>query len=122
MFQPVMTMQINGMAPLLQVFDKPWALAFYRDIPGFEIVCDSGDGDNSDWVWLRLNGVDLMLNGQYERDSVPAEPPKERVKWHSDTSFTSPAPTQTARMSSLHHAELTSIRPRLPRTGYGSST
>ena len=73
------------MTPLLQVFEMPRALAFYRDILGFGVVSDSGDGDDSDWVWLRLNGVDLMLNGQYERESIPAEPPSERVRWHNDT-------------------------------------
>jgi glyoxylase I family protein len=80
-----MPTRIDGMTPLLQVFDMRRSLAFYRDILGFEVVSDSGDGDDSDWVWLRLDGVDLMLNVQYERDSVPAEPPAERARWHNDT-------------------------------------
>lgn len=73
------------MTPLIQVFSMPRALAFYRDILGFEVVSDSGNGDDSSWVWLRLNGADLMLNDQYEPGNVPPNPPAERVKWHNDT-------------------------------------
>jgi predicted thioesterase/catechol 2,3-dioxygenase-like lactoylglutathione lyase family enzyme len=77
--------QINGMAPLLSVFNMPRALAFYRDTLGFEVVSDSGKGDQSSWVWLRLAGVDLMLNDQYEPGHEPATPPPERSRWHKDT-------------------------------------
>ncbi len=66
-----MSIEIEGMAPLIQVFDMPRALAFYRDILGFEVVSDSGNGDESSWIWLRLNGVDLMLNDQYEPGREP---------------------------------------------------
>jgi glyoxylase I family protein len=80
-----MSVKIDGMTPLIQVFDMPRALAFYRDILGFEVVSDSGDGDSSSWIWLRLNGADLMLNDQYEPGSVPSAPPAERTRWHGDT-------------------------------------
>ncbi len=73
------------MTPLIQVFNMPQALKFYRDILGFEVVTDSGNGDDSSWVWLRLNGSDLMLNDQYEPGHVPAECPAERIRWHDDT-------------------------------------
>lgn len=80
-----MSIEIEGMAPLIQVFDMPRALAFYRDILGFEVVSDSGNGDESSWIWLRLNGVDLMLNDQYEPGREPDAAPAERTKWHGDT-------------------------------------
>jgi catechol 2,3-dioxygenase-like lactoylglutathione lyase family enzyme len=80
-----MSVKIDGMTPLIQVFDMPRALAFYRDILGFEVVSDSGDGDSSSWIWLRLNGADQMLNDQYEPGSVPSAPPAERTRWHGDT-------------------------------------
>ncbi|GGB18574.1 VOC family protein [Mucilaginibacter rubeus] len=51
------TKQIQGIAPLLQVFDMPVALGFYRDVLGFEIVQASGEGDDVDWVLLKLNGI-----------------------------------------------------------------
>lgn len=80
-----MAIKISGMTPLISVFDMPRSLAFYRDILGFEVISDSGNGDDSSWVWLRLNDADLMLNDQYELGSVPAGPPAERTKWHHDT-------------------------------------
>jgi uncharacterized glyoxalase superfamily protein PhnB len=80
-----MAISIESMTPLIQVFNMPRALAFYRDLLGFKIVGDSGDGDESSWVWLRLNNSDLMLNDQYEPGNVPDAPPPERVEWHRDT-------------------------------------
>jgi len=80
-----MSIEIKGMSPLLSVFDMPTSLGFYRDVLGFEVLHDSGNGDDSSWVWLRLNGTDLMLNDQYEPGNRPAEPPPERSKWHDDT-------------------------------------
>lgn len=80
-----MSIEIEGMTPLIQVFNTRRSLEFYRDILCFEIVSDSGGGDDSSWVWLRLNGCDLMLNDQYEPGSEPREPPAMRTKWHGDT-------------------------------------
>ena len=77
--------ELRGMTPLLQVFNMPRSLSFYRGILGFEVITDSGSGDDSSWVWLRLNGCDLMLNDQYEPGHVPPECPPERVRWHGDT-------------------------------------
>lgn len=77
--------KIDGMTPLIQVFDMPASLRFYRDVLGFEVVSDSGKGDGSSWVWLRLNASDLMLNDQYEPGHVPNAPPPERKRWHGDT-------------------------------------
>ena len=80
-----MAIEINGMTPLISVFNMPRALAFYRDMLGFEVVTDSGNGDDSSWVWLRLNGCDLMLNDQYEPGHGRSAPSAERTRWHEDT-------------------------------------
>ena len=79
-----MNSEIKSMTPLLQVFDMPRALRFYRDILGFEVAADSGNGDESSWVWLRRDEINLMLNDQYEPGHVPDAPPAERVRWHDD--------------------------------------
>ena len=79
-----MNSEIKSMTPLLQVFDMPRALGFYRDILGFEVAADSGNGDESSWVWLRRDEINLMLNDQYEPGHVPDAPPAERVRWHDD--------------------------------------
>lgn len=80
-----MAIRIDSLTPLVQVFNMPRSLRFYRDILGFEVVSDSGNGDDSSWVWLRLNECDLMLNDQYEPGCVPQAPPAERGRWHHDT-------------------------------------
>jgi uncharacterized glyoxalase superfamily protein PhnB len=80
-----MQIELTGMTPLIQVFNMPRALGFYRDVLGFEVISDSGNGDDSSWVWLRLNGIDLMLNDQYEPGHVPDAAPAERTRWHDDT-------------------------------------
>ena len=80
-----MPIKINGMTPLLQVFNMPRALGFYRDVLAFEVAADSGNGDDSSWVWLRLDDLNLMLNDQYEPGHVPPAPPAERTRWHDDT-------------------------------------
>jgi len=57
-----MAVDIRGMAPLLQVFDMPTSLKFYRDALGFEVLTTSTPrGEHFDWALLRLNGVELML-------------------------------------------------------------
>lgn len=80
-----MPIQVNGVCVLLSVFNMPKSLAFYRDILGFEVVSDSGNGDESSWVWVKLHDAHLMLNDQYEPGHEPVEVPPERQKWHHDT-------------------------------------
>ncbi|MEZ6057639.1 MAG: VOC family protein [Planctomycetaceae bacterium] len=77
--------EIRGLCPLIQVFDMPTSLAFYRDILGFEIVQQSSPGDNCDWVWLKRDSAELMLNTIFESDSRPAELDETRRKSHGDT-------------------------------------
>ena len=80
-----MGIEIQGVAPLLQVFDMPAAIHFYRDLLGFELVLTSQPGEYFDWALLRLSGVELMLNTQYERERRPAAPDAVRARWHADT-------------------------------------
>jgi len=62
-----MAIEIRGMAPLLQVFDMPTSIGFYRDVLGFEVDSTSKPtGERFDWALLKLNGVELMLNTAYE--------------------------------------------------------
>lgn len=79
-----MGIEISGMAPLLSVFDMPTSLAFYRKL-GFEVVSDSGQGDNSGWVMLGSSEVRIMLNTQYEDDGRPPAPDPVNTAAHRDT-------------------------------------
>jgi len=82
-----MALDIRGMAPLLEVFDMPTALSFYRDVLGFEVIARSGPDDNCDWVLLRLASVELMLNTAYEGDKRPSTPDPSRIRAHHDTAL-----------------------------------
>jgi len=84
-----MGLTVDGMAPLIQVFDMPTSVAFYRDVLGFEILTTSPPRgrDDFDWAWLRLDGVDVMLNTAYEEDTRPHQPDASRLAAHGDTCF-----------------------------------
>ncbi|MFP5230205.1 MAG: VOC family protein [Acidobacteriota bacterium] len=85
-----MAIDVRGVCPLLQVYDMPTAVKFYRDVLGFEVVGTSPElgPDKHHWVWLRLGGAEIMLNTAYEFDSerpVPAD--RARVAAHDDTTL-----------------------------------
>lgn len=82
-----MAVLIQGCAPLLQVFDMSRSLRFYRDILGFELVSSAGQGDQPDWVLLRHQKTELMLNTAYESPNRPSAPDPERLAAHEDTSL-----------------------------------
>lgn len=83
-----MAPELRGVSPLLQVYDMPTSVRFYRDRLGFEIVSHSpvlGE-DYFHWVLLRLGGADLMLNGAFELNTErPSEPDLSRTAAHGDT-------------------------------------
>ncbi len=83
-----MAIDVRGVCPLLQVYDMPTALRFYRDVLGFAIVQTSPElgPDKYHWVWLRLGSAEIMLNTAYEFDSQrPVPPDRARVAAHGDT-------------------------------------
>jgi glyoxylase I family protein len=82
-----MTIELRGMTPLVQVFDMPTSVRFYRDILGFELHASSSGGERSDWVLLRRDEIHLMLNTAYESDSRPPAPDPVRVASHEDASL-----------------------------------
>jgi glyoxylase I family protein len=80
-----MSIEIQGMSPLLSVFDMPVSLAFYRDVLGFEVIHDSGQGDNSGWVMLKAGDTTFMLNTAYDDDERPPVPDAAATAAHHDT-------------------------------------
>jgi glyoxylase I family protein len=78
-----MSLIVENVVPLFEVFDLPTSIAFYRDTLGFQLVA----GDDSWWAMLELNGVRLMLNAAYERDERPSAPDAARVRGHDDASL-----------------------------------
>jgi glyoxylase I family protein len=80
-----MSIEVRGVCALLQVFDMPASVRFYRDVLGFEIVQTTPrEGDQFDWGLLRLNNTELMLNTAYEQEHRPAQPDPARIAAHRD--------------------------------------
>ena len=89
-----MSIEVRGVCTLLQVFDMPTSVRFYRDVLGFEIVHTTTprEGDQFDWGLLRSGDTELMLNTAYEQDDRPAQPDPARIAAHRDVClyFSSP--------------------------------
>lgn len=88
-----MAFELRYLCPLLEIFDMPASLRFYRDVLGFEIVETAPPAgqvaeDKLGWAWLRRDGTDLMLNTAYDPDDVrPPAPEAARVSAHGDTAL-----------------------------------
>jgi catechol 2,3-dioxygenase-like lactoylglutathione lyase family enzyme len=84
-----MSVEIRGMAPLLQVFDMPRSVSFYRDVLGFRVVQTSPPRgpDDHDWALLRRDGIEIMLNTAYEADGRPPAPDEARSAAHADAAL-----------------------------------
>ena len=82
-----MAIEIKGLAPLIQVFDMPTSIRFYRDVLGFKLIGQSQPelGDDCGWALLNKNGSELMLNTAYEKPNRPDAPDPIRIADHDDT-------------------------------------
>jgi catechol 2,3-dioxygenase-like lactoylglutathione lyase family enzyme len=88
-----MAIEMQGLCPLLQVFDMPKSVGFYRDVLGFEVVTRSptyameGEMELFHWIWLRLGSAELMLNTAYDEGERPNSMGKAREAVHGDTTL-----------------------------------
>ena len=89
-----MSINVNGVAPLVQVFDMKKSIHFYRDQLGFTLTGKSAsfsdDPDDVGWCMLELGPACVMLNTAYDpgRSSHPrqdATPDAARWSGHQDT-------------------------------------
>jgi glyoxylase I family protein len=117
-----MPIDIHGVCTLLQVFDMPASLHFYRDLLGFEIIgsnCPNTPevANRFDWVWLRLNGAEIMLNTAYEADARPPAPDPARVSGHQDICLYFGCPDPDLAWSRLQALGLDAKKPVI--THYG---
>ena len=91
-----MAVDVRGVCPLLQVYDMPTSVRFYREMLGFEVVTTSpnlGGDYKFHWCLLRLCGSEVMLNTAYEFDHEPPVPPDPaRAAAHRDTCASISAP------------------------------
>jgi len=114
-----MSIDLHGMTPLLQVFDMPTSLRFYCDVLEFEIMqTDSNTTPpNHNWVWLRRNDIDLMLNTAYEPDSRPPVPDPRRIAGHGDTGLFIGAPDVDAVYAHLRGKGIDAKEPKVAPYG-----
>ncbi|HEX9893750.1 MAG TPA: VOC family protein [Gemmatimonadales bacterium] len=98
------------MVPLIQVFDMPRSVAFYRDVLGFEVANQSRPGDAFDWGLLRRDGIELMLNTAYEEEYRPLTPEPARIAAHEDTALFFGCPDVDAAYADLR-AKAVDVRP-----------
>ncbi len=80
-----MIIEIQGMTPLLQVYDMLASIHFYCEVIGFKVINSAPSPAGSyDWVLLEWNGSQLMLNTRYEHNQRPSQPDPVRVMNHDD--------------------------------------
>lgn len=105
------TIKINAIVPLLQVFDMPCSLSFYRDKLGFTVMQQSPGGDNCDWVLLGLNQTELMLNTAYEKEQRPMTADIAKTIHHADTCLYFSCPDVEGAYKALLNLELKPSKP-----------
>ena len=94
-----MPLDIRGLCPLLQVFDMPTSVRFYRDILGFELVAHAplrAPDDPPGWCLLRHGDTtEIMLNTAYDYGERPESPDPPASPPTETPASTSAAPTLT---------------------------
>src|SRR5215510_3649819 len=82
-----MPIQVQNLTTLIEVFDMPTSIAFYRDVIGFEVVMKSNPGNHFDWALLKMGDASLMLNTAYEAHERPLAADPNRRSGHGDTTL-----------------------------------
>jgi glyoxylase I family protein len=114
-----MAIDVRGMVPLLEVFDMATSLNFYCDVLGFEIVATDTNtvAPNHNWVLLRLNGIELMLNTAYEYGKRPAAADPRRAATHDDVTLFFGAPEVGAVYDHLRAKGIKAKEPKVAPYG-----
>jgi len=109
-----MAIEVRGMAPLLQVFDMPTSVKFYCDVLGFEIVSSDGKPKpDFDWVLLKRDGIEVMLNTAYEKDHRPLQPDRVRISGHRDVTLYFGCPDVDAAYEHLRALNVDAKKPKV---------
>jgi glyoxylase I family protein len=96
----------------------PTSVKFYCEAMGFEIVTTDGKpAPNFEWVLLRLNDAELMLNTAYEPDQRPAKPDPARISAHGDVGLYFGCPDVDAAYQHLRSLGIKTKEPRVAHYG-----
>jgi glyoxylase I family protein len=114
-----MHIPIDGLTPLLQVFDMPTSLSFYRDVLGFEVVSTSTPRgqDDFDWCLLQRDGIAMMLNAAYEHGSRPPVRDPARIAAHKDAALFFACPDVDGAFAALRAKGVTTNAPTIASYG-----
>jgi glyoxylase I family protein len=83
-----MAIEMRGVCPLIQVFDMPTSVKFYRDKLGFEVKEHAPLLGEDEFGWCMLRHGDsneIMLNTAYDYGERPDAPDAARSAAHGDT-------------------------------------
>ena len=86
-----MHLEIQGLTPLIQVYDMPKSVRFYSSVLGFDMVMHApgyaieGGEELFHWCLLRREGTELMLNTAYDEGERPEQRDTLRDLSHGDT-------------------------------------
>ena len=110
----------EGLSPLIQVFDMPTSVRFYRDILGFTVVNNSPERgpDDFDWCMLRNSDAMLMLNTRFEYDSRPPSADPAHTAAHDDTCFYIGCPDIDAAYTHLQSMGVECRPPKIAPYGF----
>lgn len=113
-----MAIDVRGLAPLLAVFDMATSIKFYCDGLGFEIIgTDGKPAPQFDWVLLRLNGAELMLNTAYDEDDRPPSPDPTRIAAHKDAAIYFGCPDVDGAYAHLRKMGIETKKPKVAPYG-----
>ena len=116
-----MSIHLESGIPLFFVYDVPTAVAFYRDILGFEIVNISKPfseaKDDFGWCLMRSGLVELMLNNAYENNIRPTEADASHLAAHRDTAIYFGCRDVDGAYTYLHSLGITAREPKVSYYG-----
>jgi catechol 2,3-dioxygenase-like lactoylglutathione lyase family enzyme len=115
-----MPIDMRGLCPLIQIYDMPTSIRFYRDILGFEVFSTSPPHGTDDfgWCWLKQsNGTEIMLNTGYDYGERPAFPDPNRKARHSDVCLYIGCPDVAAAYQYLREKGLDIQEPKVANYG-----
>jgi catechol 2,3-dioxygenase-like lactoylglutathione lyase family enzyme len=84
-----MSLDLQGICPLIQVYDMPESVKFYCELLDFKLVTHAPFYAEGlfHWCLLRGHGSELMLNTAYDEGERPKQPERARVAAHGDTAL-----------------------------------
>jgi catechol 2,3-dioxygenase-like lactoylglutathione lyase family enzyme len=115
-----MPIDLRGVCPLIQVFDMPTSVRFYRDILGFTVAENAPlrAPDEFGWCMLRhADGSEIMLNTAYDYGERPESPDPARIAAHDDTCLYFGCPDVDAAYRDLLDKGLTLKPPQVAHYG-----